>query len=120
MRKIDVGPRPTSRGELAKWYSDALAAQAASGLGVAEFAQRMGVSMPTLYLWRRRLGVPPPPNESPARLVEVTVTRPSSATFAAATGAMVVRLCSGRRSIDVPAGFDDAELRRLVTAIESC
>ena len=120
MRKIDVGTRPTSRDGLAKWYSEALAAQAASGLSVAEFAERMGVSMPTLYLWRRRLGVPPSPSETPTRLVEVTVTRPSPATFAASTSAMVVRLCSGRRSIDVPTGFDDAELRRLVTAIESC
>jgi hypothetical protein len=71
-------------------------------------------------LWRRRLGEQPPSSEIPARLVEVSVTRPASASFAAAAGAMVVRLCSGRRSIDVPTGFDDAELRRLVTAIESC
>jgi hypothetical protein len=33
---------------------------------------------------------------------------------------MVVQLCAGRRSIEVPAGFDGAELQRLVAAIESC
>jgi DNA mismatch repair protein MutH len=114
MRRIDVGSRPSSRGELARWYSEALAAQAVSGLSVAEFADRIGVSVPTLYLWRRRLGSQA--IELPAKLVEVTVTRPA----AAATDGMVVRLCSGRRQIAVPRGFDDDELRRLVAALESC
>jgi len=116
MRRIDVGSRPTSRSELSRWYSEALEAQAASGLSVADFAHRMGVSVPTLYQWRRRLGSPEGNDECPARLVEVTVTRPADV----ATDGMVVRLCSGRRSIDVPRGFDDVELRRLVAALESC
>lgn len=119
MRRIEVGARPTSRSELTKWYSEALEAQAASGLSVADFAQRLGVSVPTLYQWRRRLGSPERADsggESPARLVEVTVARPTLP----ATDGMVVRLCSGRRSIDVPRDFDDAELRRLVAALESC
>ncbi|WP_374682300.1 helix-turn-helix domain-containing protein [Accumulibacter sp.] len=120
MGRIDVGPRPTSRDELAVWYSEALAAQAASGLSVAEFAGRIGVSVPTLYSWRRRLEASPP-RESSARLVELTMTRtPAMMPDAPSASAMVVRLCSGRRSIDVPAGFDDAELRRLVAALESC
>jgi len=120
MRRIDVGPRPTSREELAAWYAEALEAQAASGLSVAEFAQRMGVSMPTLYMWRRRLGSRSRPAQLPARLVEVTVARPCSESFEATRPTLVVRLCSGRRSIDVPAGFDDDDVRRLVAALESC
>ncbi|MBX3463281.1 MAG: hypothetical protein KF830_08925 [Planctomycetes bacterium] len=119
MRRIDVGPRPTSRDELAAWYTGALAAQAASGLTVAEFARRIGVSVPTLYVWRRRLGSSPP-RELPAKLVELTTTQASPMAEQASAGAMVVRLCSGRRSIDVSAGFDDEELRRLVAALESC
>lgn len=102
---------------MAAWYAEALEVQAASGLSVAEFAGRIGVSTPTFYAWRRRLGSSPP-REVPAQLVELTVTR--SPTAAAAAVGMVVRLCSGRRSIDVPAGFDDAELRRLVATLESC
>jgi transposase-like protein len=117
MRRIDVGPRPASRDELAAWYAEALEAQTASGLSVAEFAGRIGVSTPTFYAWRRRLGASAP-RELPAKLVEVTVTRASSG--ATAVRDLVVRLCSGRRSIDVPAGFDDAELRRLVATLESC
>jgi transposase-like protein len=116
MRRIDVGSRPTSRSELSRWYSEALEAQAASGLSVADFAQRMGVSVPTLYQWRRRLGTPEGNDQCSAKLVEVTVRQPADV----ATDGMVVRLCSGRRSIDVPLGFDDAELRRLVAALESC
>jgi hypothetical protein len=117
MRRIDVGPRPAGRDELAAWYAEALEVQAASGLSVAEFAGRIGVSVPTFYAWRRRLGSSAP-RELPAKLVELTVTRGASG--ATAAGAMVVRLCTGRRSIEVPAGFDDAELRRLVATLESC
>ncbi len=114
---MDVGPRPTSRDELASWYAAALEAQVASGLSVAAFAERMGVSVPTLYMWRRRLGPPTPAEDRAAKLVEVTVTRPSSVT--PSSGAMVVRLCAGR-SVEVPRGFDDDDLRRLIAVIESC
>jgi len=119
MRRIDVGPRPASRGELAAWYTEALAAQATSGLSVAEFAGRIGVSVPTLYMWRRRLG-PSQARELPAKLVELTVTRTPPMADAASAGAMVVRLCTGRRSVDVPVGFDDNALRRLIATLESC
>ena len=117
MRRIDVGPRPAGRDALAAWYAEALDVQRASGLSVAEFAPRIGVSAPTFYAWRRRLAAAAP-RELPAQLVELTVARGSSP--AAATGPMVVQLCAGRRSIEVPAGFDGAELQRLVAAIESC
>jgi len=117
MRRIDVGPRPAGRDALAAWYAEALDVQRASGLSVAEFAPRVGVSAPTFYAWRRRLDAATP-RELPAQLVELTVARGSSP--AAATGPMVVQLCAGRRSIEVPAGFDGAELQRLVAAIESC
>jgi hypothetical protein len=117
MRRIDVGPRPAGRDALAAWYAEALDVQRASGLSVAEFAPRVGVSAPTFYAWRRRLAAATP-RELPAQLVELTVARGSSP--AAATGPMVVQLCAGRRSIEVPAGFDGAELQRLVAAIESC
>ena len=117
MRRIDVGPRPAGRDALAAWYAEALDVQRASGLSVAEFAPRIGVSAPTFYAWRRRLAAAAP-RELPAQLVELTVARGSSP--AAAAGPMVVQLCAGRRSIEVPAGFDGAELQRLVAAIESC
>ena len=117
MRRIDVGPRPAGRDALAAWYAEVLDVQRASGLSVAEFAPRVGVSAPTFYAWRRRLAAATP-RELPAQLVELTVARGSSP--AAAMVPMVVQLCAGRRSIEVPAGFDGAELQRLVAAIESC
>lgn len=116
MRWIDVGPRPTSRDELAAWYADVLEAQAASGLSVAEYAGRIGVSVPTLYQWRRRLGSQGHDGGNQARLVEVSVTSPTGTT----DGHMIVRLCSGRRSIEVPRDFADDELRRLIAVVESC
>ncbi|MFN9307414.1 MAG: IS66 family insertion sequence element accessory protein TnpA [Planctomycetota bacterium] len=117
MRRIDVGARPASRSELAEWYSAALADQAASGMSVAKYAGHLGVSVPTLYQWRRRLGADVgDPVGGNAKLVEVTVARPA----AVSGGGLVVRLSGGRRSIEVPRGFDEDDLRRLVTAIESC
>ena len=117
MRRIDVGPRPTSRDELASWYAGALEAQAASGLSVAEYAGRIGVSVPTLYMWRRRLGSPRLNGGDDAKLIELTVTRP---TTTSASEGMLVRVGDGRRSVVVPPGFDAAELRRLVEVLESC
>lgn len=116
MRRIDLGGRPTSRGDLAAWYSAALEAQAASGLSVADYAERIGVSVPTLYQWRRRLESPTASDAAGAKLVEVTVTRPA----ASGCDGMVVRVCDGRRSIEVPSGFDGDDLRRLVAVLESC
>lgn len=115
MRRNEVGPRPTSRGELAQWYAVALEAQAASGLSVADYARELGVSVPTLYLWRRRLGSARS-EDRPAKLIEVTVTRPT----AIASSGMLVRLGDGRRSVVVPRGFDDDDLRRLIVVLESC
>jgi hypothetical protein len=117
MRRIDLGGRPTSRDELAAWYSAALDAQAASGLSVAAYAERVGVSAWTLYQWRRRLSSSTGRRRRHANLVEVTIARPSRATGG---GCLVVLVNEGRRSIEVPRGFDTDELRRVVTALESC
>jgi transposase-like protein len=117
MRRIDVRERPKSRSELAGWYSAALADLAASGLSVAKYADQLGVSTWTLYEWRRRLGVAPQAaTERKAELVEVTVAQPTEST----ADSMTVRVCAGRRSIEVPHRFDADDLRRLVTALESC
>lgn len=117
MRRIDVGARPASRSELTEWYAAALADQAASGLSVAEYAGHLGVSVPTLYQWRRRIGAPKRgATADGTKIVEVTLARSAPVT----SDSMVVRVCSGRRSIEVPRGFDDEDLRRLVAALESC
>lgn len=117
MRRIAIGQRPSSRGELASWYSSILEQQASSGLSVTKFAEQAGVSAWTLYDWRRRLssvaaGATPPKVE----LIEVSIARSEPA----GSGGMVVRLGDGHRSIVVPPGFDGDELRRLVTVLESC
>jgi transcriptional regulator with XRE-family HTH domain len=112
MRRNDVGARPTSRQELADWYGVVLVAQARSGLSVAEYAERVGVTGATLYQWRRRLGEG---RGGRAKLVEVAVAGP-----AGRGEALVVRLSDGRRSIEVSRGFDDEDLRRLIAVLESC
>lgn len=118
--------RPSSRSGLAAWYKSALAEQERSGLSVADFAARIGVNPVTLYAWRRRLAGAASRKRSrrtAAGLVQVRVVaddqpeRPAQPATAAAP--LVVRV--GRsRGIEVPAGFDAAELARLIGVLESC
>lgn len=112
-----LGRRPASRRDLSAWYSAALKAQAASGLSVGAYAERVGVSAWSLYQWRRRLSSGSKDRHRGTRLVEVALARPVSPV---ATGGLVVRVNEGRRSIEVPGGFDGDQLRRLVTVLESC
>jgi len=116
MHRIAIEGRPSSRGELATWYSAVLEQQATSGLSVTDFAEEVGVSPCTLYQWRRRLSAAIPNELPPPQLIEVAIARPESSS----DSGLVVRLGDGRRSIAVPAGFDGDELRRLVTALEKC
>lgn len=119
MRRIDLGQRPTSREELTDWYAAALSAQASSGLSVSAYAALIGVTAATLYQWRRRLACDGDGDHegSPANLVEVTLAR---STPSVAEHRLLVRIGDGRRGIEVPRGFDAADLQRLVAALESC
>ena len=114
MERIQLGERPSLGEDLAAWYRAALEQQADSGLSMAEFASRAGVSAWTLYDWTRRLAAPSVGGASP-RLVEVDVVP------MAPSGGMhlTVFLRSGRQ-IEVPAGLDVSGLRRLIGVLESC
>jgi hypothetical protein len=116
MQRIELGSRPTRREDLAAWYSAALEQQAKSGLSIPRFAARAGISAWVLYQWRRRMSPAARLGDAPApRLVEVAVvpTNPANA------DRLSVHLRSGHK-VDVSAGFDGAELRRLIGVLESC
>jgi len=108
--------RPSSRCELAAWYESVLEEQEQSGLSVAEFADQIGVTASTLYQWRRRLSSPDRGTGGAAPgLVRVQVACEQEVP----TASLVVRLRDGR-GIEVPRGFDRAELSRLIEVLESC
>ena len=117
MRRIDLGERRNRREELSGWYAAALAAQPSSGLSMTDYAAEIGVTAATLYQWRRRLSSRSVGGHggSGPRLVEVTV-----AGGVGTADPLVVRVTDGRRTIEVPRGFDSEDLRRLVTVLESC
>lgn len=91
-----------------------------SGLTLKAFGEREEISYTTLQYWRRRLrdgeSAAKPRTEAPAPVdlapVHVIQDNPQDARFD-------VWLSNGV-SIEVPAGFDDAELRRLVGVLLSC
>ena len=122
MQNTDQKGRPQSRDALAGWYAAALKEQACSGLSMAEYADELGVASTTLYQWKRRLCVEDHAEfETPASfgLVEVSVEDRSSARSSDDAGHLVVRVGEGR-CVEVPPRFDDAELMRLITVLESC
>ena len=117
MRRVDLSERPTSREDLADWYSAALSAQARSGLSVSDYAACIGVTAATLYQWRRRLSPSSAGDQGGSNLVEVSIARPMRSS---PDGGLIVHVGDDRRSIEVPAGFDAEDLRRLVAVLESC
>jgi transposase len=90
----------------------ALAALAASGLSIREFASREGLDTQRLYTWRRKLGrsvaVATMPTPPPPAFVELGAGRPER---------IDVLLRSGRR-LRCAEEISSDTLRRLVDALE--
>ena len=117
---IHADTRPSSRSELATWYEAALADQESSGLSVAEYAGKVGVTAATLYSWRRRLVSESSrqPAGDACGLVRVEVRRDAQG-LAPESETLVVRV-GRRRSIAVPPRFDADELARVIEVLEAC
>ena len=89
-----------------------IAEQEASGLTVREFAACRGLSASTIYWWRSRLRRE---GRSVAELVPVEVTE---APVAASTA---IELVVGNDIVlRLPRGFDEADLRRVLSVVSRC
>ena len=96
-----------------KWR-DLIAEQERSGLTVRAFAECRGISAPTMYWWRCRLGRPRRANELvPVEIVEDDVVGGSRGTFAPGFELQIADALILR----IPTGFDEGELLRLVRAL---
>ena len=119
-----IGERPLGRAGLAGWYAEVFQAQAAEGLSAAGLATRLEVSPANIYYWRRRLRELDASEKGETRtrggLVRVEVQRHSIEPRAGDEGVDLEVRLSNRRSIVVPPGFDQANLRQLVMALEAC
>jgi transposase-like protein len=111
-------PAPRSGSELKDWYQALFDEFAESGQSLRAFARQRGLSEWTLYAWRRRLGLVgvQRPSQPRPRLLEVNVC-PTDATVT--RGGMVLHLF-GRHRVELPPGFAEEELRRLVRVLSSC
>jgi hypothetical protein len=91
-----------------------------SGLSMKAFAAREGISYTTMQYWRRRLGggrKKTAERQKPVVLSPVRVV-PDTPVPAERKG-FEVWLSNGV-SIEVPAGFDEGELQRLVGVLSGC
>jgi transposase-like protein len=82
--------------------------QRTSGLSVAAFCRREGISAASLYVWRRRLGG----SGAASGFVEAKIVGSRSE-----SGAIVISL-RGARRLMVRAGFDHGLLAEVVTVLE--
>lgn len=89
-----------------------LAEQERSGLTIAAFSRERGITAQRLYEARRRKRGQARGRRQPFAAVTVVEDRAPLLAFE-------VELASGRR-LRIPPGFDEADLVRLVTALEAC
>ena len=97
--------------DLAAHYTALLKEQVESGLSGTDFAEQAEVSAATLYSWRRRLRG----QGEVTRLLEVDVVGSGEDEVREVLAVLV-----GRFRIEVPSGFDEGALSRLVGALERC
>ncbi len=118
METFTPGPRPTSRIQLAEWYTAILNEQERSGLSMAQFAQEIGAHVVTLYAWRRRLASPTAlVSKQEHGLVHVKIAEAPATT--SSSGTFVLRL-GNEPSLEIPPNFITADLVRIVQALDAC
>ena len=88
-----------------KWRA-LIAEQERSGQSIREFAESHGLAASTLYWWRAEL------KRRNVDLVPVEIVEPSTVTTSA------FELSIGDATLRIPPGFDAAELRRLIAALQ--
>lgn len=111
-------PAHRSGSELRARYRALFDELAESGQSLRAFARQRGLSEWTLYAWRRRLGLAGvrKPAQPPPRLLEVKVFPGDTGVT---RGGMILHL-SGRHRVELPPGFTEEELRRLLRVLSSC
>lgn len=96
----------------AKWRQ-LIAAQTKSGLTVREFAAAEGIAAATLYWWRSKLRRD---GRDVTKLVPVEVVDHHAGIDTGSLACFEVQI-DAATTLRVPAGFDEAELRRLIRVL---
>ena len=102
--------------ERRRFWQGLIRSQRSSGLTVAETCEQAGVTVPSYYAWKRKLGISGSRARRPRRQgslvpVRVVLDRP------AVTSTVEIAL-PGNIAVSVPAGFDADTLNIVLTAVE--
>lgn len=89
-------------------------------VNVSAVARRHGIKPALLYRWRKEFGGSGEPSVSlvPVVLEEPPPAQKSGPVTTSASGSIEITLANGR-SVKVPAGFDAATLKRLLSTIDT-
>jgi transposase len=107
---------PRSRGAARQLWVERLARFSASGLRPAEFCAQEGVSLPSFYSWKRRLGAEGRPADTRATDDPAPGPRLLPVRLGAAP-APVELVLPGGTVLRIPPGCDPAFVRSLVGAL---
>ena len=91
-----------------------------SGLSMKAFAAREGISYTTMQYWRRRLGGGRKKTAERQKTVVLSPVRVVPDTPAPAERKGFEVWLSNGVSLEVPPGFDEGELQRLVEVLSGC
>lgn len=102
-------PQTTHQQEIAAL----LAHREKEGLTYAELAEQTGYSKSTLSWWSWRLR-----REARVRFAEVDVVKDDQGTERASEAQGQIAICVGQFRVDVPAGFDEDTLARVLALVQ--
>lgn len=113
------GARVTGLGSKGRWNTadagQALTAYQGSGMSLAAFARREGMSLTRLAWWRKKLQDPARPSAAPMRWLPVAIRRCEPARPQVSSVEIVVR---GGRVIRVTDSFDAEMLVQVIETLE--
>ena len=117
MSTFDPSRRPSGGLALSRWYARAFAEQQSRGLSMVELASEVGVSVVTLYQWRRRLSDSEAESVQSGGLIELKIDEPRTTEQRGSSFRLDL---DSRGVLEIPCDFDAEALGKLLEVLRTC